>query len=271
MKTAHKKGSILSISLASIPFLATLAVTSMSAHGATIYGNVNWSYSPNGACASCGSATSTNTALTGSPWTQSDSGNMNIANGGWGSGGDDDQGDALKTNGFGGSTPVGSNAYLFNVAVTASNSFTIGTFSFISRVDSNGPKSYQLDAYSDSTLSTLIGSETVLNTLNPGGTGGLGANTKWFQQSVTFNPTATISNPASTAMYFQLRAFDPVGGGNSGDNVDWWIRDAKLSSITDPGTNPSPVPVPAAVWLFGSGLAGLIASARRKSKTAILA
>ena len=266
MKTLNKKGVIRSTTLTSVPLLAALAFTSMSAHGAAVYGDVSWGFAPNGSCAPCGTATSTNAALTGSGWTQSDNGNMNIADGGFGSGGS-----ALKTNGFGGSTPAGSNAYLFNVAVTASNSFTIGTFSFISRVDSNGPKSYQLDAYSDSTLSTLIGSETVLNTLNPGGTGGLGANTNWFQQSVTFNPTATITNPTSTAMYFQLRAFDPVGGGNSGDSVDWWIRDAKLSSIPDPGTNPSPVPVPAAVWLFGSGLAGLIASARRKSKTTILA
>ncbi|WP_338040198.1 PEP-CTERM sorting domain-containing protein [Methylocucumis oryzae] len=30
---------------------------------------------------------------------------------------------------------------------------------------------------------------------------------------------------------------------------------------------PSAVPVPAAVWLFGSGLLGLISSAKRKSKT----
>ncbi len=35
--------------------------------------------------------------------------------------------------------------------------------------------------------------------------------------------------------------------------------------------NTTVVPVPAAVWLFGSGLAGLIASTRRKSRAAIQA
>lgn len=38
--------------------------------------------------------------------------------------------------------------------------------------------------------------------------------------------------------------------------------------ITNPNP-PNPVPVPAAVWLFGSALAGLVGTARRKSKTAI--
>jgi hypothetical protein len=37
--------------------------------------------------------------------------------------------------------------------------------------------------------------------------------------------------------------------------------------VVDPGTGVSPVPVPAAVWLFGSGLVGLIGFARRGKTT----
>ena len=37
--------------------------------------------------------------------------------------------------------------------------------------------------------------------------------------------------------------------------------------VIDPGTGVNPVPLPAAVWLFGSGLLGLMGFARRKNST----
>jgi hypothetical protein len=54
-------------------------------------------------------------------------------------------------------------------------------------------------------------------------------------------------------------------------NKGWRVSLAKSVISTDgstlPDPNPSQVPVPAAVWLFGSGLAGLMAM-RKKSKLA---
>lgn len=48
-----------------------------------------------------------------------------------------------------------------------------------------------------------------------------------------------------------------------GDNYfDWDISYSVIYDYTP--TNPSPVPVPGAVWLLGSGLIGLIGMARRK-------
>jgi hypothetical protein len=55
----------------------------------------------------------------------------------------------------------------------------------------------------------------------------------------------------------------------------WAMPDRNLSHMTIYGSNtdlatdnPPAVPVPAAVWLFGSGLLGLIGAARRKSAAA---
>jgi hypothetical protein len=46
-------------------------------------------------------------------------------------------------------------------------------------------------------------------------------------------------------------------------NREFSANDANVSAMT---TSPSAVPVPAAVWLFGSSIAGLLSAKRRKSK-----
>jgi len=52
--------------------------------------------------------------------------------------------------------------------------------------------------------------------------------------------------------------FTPTGGvGDDNDYLVW-------AAATDGGEFPSEVPVPAAVWLFGSGLLGLVGIARRR-------
>jgi len=60
-----------------------------------------------------------------------------------------------------------------------------------------------------------------------------------------------------------LSAFWPDQGAIS--NVAIW------SSSEDGSGQPPPVPLPAAVWLFGSGLVGLIGFSRRKSTSALQA
>ena len=60
---------------------------------------------------------------------------------------------------------------------------------------------------------------------------------------------------------------------NSNPSPTFGIFSVSPISLTDPNptpsnwvTGPNPVPVPAAVWLFGSGLLGLVAIARRKRR-----
>jgi hypothetical protein len=49
----------------------------------------------------------------------------------------------------------------------------------------------------------------------------------------------------------------------SGWNANFDVRTIHLDSVS---VAPQVVPVPAAVWLFGSGLLGLVGIARRKKK-----
>jgi len=62
---------------------------------------------------------------------------------------------------------------------------------------------------------------------------------------------------------------DPIGGNPmvdgpfAGSNANFDIQSMTISGVTT-GTHPPAIPVPAAVWLFGSGLLGLVGVARRK-------
>jgi hypothetical protein len=115
--------------------------------------------------------------------------------------------------------------------------------------------------------------------------------TTWQPNISAANPSMPIaaSNPLSFTNAFQpsperlggnfgVDQFGTSGGGLlhllSGDGV---FGDGTLTEIAtamlelNPGNgqqiltiNPSPVPLPAAVWLFGTGLTGLVAIARRK-------
>ena len=67
--------------------------------------------------------------------------------------------------------------------------------------------------------------------------------------------------------------FYVTGGGSAGAKVSYSnpaTETASLSAaglvLAGGGSSPPPVPLPAAVWLFGSGLLGLTGIARRKSK-----
>ena len=82
--------------------------------------------------------------------------------------------------------------------------------------------------------------------------------------TTTFNTTdiGTVivgSNPSGTLPFTD----DGIGGSPMkagpfpGFNANFDITDLTITSVT-------PVPVPAAVWLFGSGLLGLVGVARRK-------
>ena len=85
-----------------------------------------------------------------------------------------------------------------------------------------------------------------------------------------------LLNPGTYWVAFEVRAGD-TGSGLMPDNVpspldDYAFRNTSgtdwqsLSSNESLGFRVSRVPIPAAVWLFGSGLIGLIGFARRKNK-----
>ena len=57
---------------------------------------------------------------------------------------------------------------------------------------------------------------------------------------------------------FDQATFDDIYGDNS------FVLEDYLAIELSPNLSPPPVPVPAAAWLFGSGLIGLIGAARRK-------
>lgn len=61
--------------------------------------------------------------------------------------------------------------------------------------------------------------------------------------------------------------YEFTGVKNFGDNNDAYL-DAAFLDVVD--INISPVPVPAALWLFGSGLIGLVGLSRRMSRTQLL-
>jgi len=80
--------------------------------------------------------------------------------------------------------------------------------------------------------------------------------------ALTWNPTSGTSTSN-----FYLATDATSGGGNTELNAD--IFDLGTVSLSSNGTltfaGASPVPLPAALWLFGSGLLGLAAIARRRS------
>jgi hypothetical protein len=72
---------------------------------------------------------------------------------------------------------------------------------------------------------------------------------------------ATVDGNGDT-MGIPMAALGPFAGFNAGFN-------ATMGAIADISDIPaSVVPVPAAVWLFGSGLLGMVGVARRKSNKA---
>lgn len=74
--------------------------------------------------------------------------------------------------------------------------------------------------------------------------------------------TANPNDPPPGAWTF----FEDRGSVNTttvnGNFHVWVVHDGDIGTVIDPGTNP--VPVPPAVWLFGSGLLAMVGIARRR-------
>ena len=80
----------------------------------------------------------------------------------------------------------------------------------------------------------------------------------------TITPNMSVVTTCTTGMVDDSIGGDPMTSGAFGNyNANFDISSVHLDSYV---TAPSAVPVPAAVWLFGSGLLGLVGIARRKKK-----
>jgi len=131
---------------------------------------------------------------------------------------------------------------------------------------------------------TSIGSLTMAAANNPGGSG-LSANnlpSNFESGTSLFTPTSTINLSAGGTYWLRLTNLDPIPPlGESGDVIQWAynsssgsfnLNDAQegLGEIPNASLlmkiegSPAAVPIPAAAWLMGSALLGLVGSWRRK-------
>lgn len=84
-------------------------------------------------------------------------------------------------------------------------------------------------------------------------------------QFVTMGSTVYLGNgPWESALFLDFgSSLTSAGGVVSISSGSVWVPDPGFGLILDPGASVSAVPIPAAVWLFGSGL-GLLGWFRRK-------
>ena len=78
--------------------------------------------------------------------------------------------------------------------------------------------------------------------------------------AVPFGPGLALGESAGL---FSVQ-FDWIGNGTPGSQAFSIYNPATFAELDTGFTVPSPIPLPAAVWLFGSGIAGLMIFARRK-------
>ena len=97
----------------------------------------------------------------------------------------------------------------------------------------------------------------------------------------TYNNQSSFSNSSSGAYFFgpdysEFTGYDwyfdgsqfiyGAVDGNGNGCADPYAAPDTEEPITSPIESPSPVPIPAALWLFGASLVGLIMIGRRKMK-----
>lgn len=74
-----------------------------------------------------------------------------------------------------------------------------------------------------------------------------------------------IANESAGALDFDGAGLMTLSGGGTASPVNWSFTSSEFSGAISYNMSITAVPVPAAVWLFGSGLIGLIGMVRRKA------
>ena len=125
--------------------------------------------------------------------------------------------------------------------------FTNTTYAYLSMRDGDGfAKQFDVDDYFTLTVSGLDNANSIIGSLDISLADGTDILSDWLWADLTSLGTVF-------ALEFSLTSSDI---GDFGMNTPAYFAIDSLTSV-------SAVPVPAAVWLFGSGLLGLIAVARR--------
>jgi len=124
------------------------------------------------------------------------------------------------------------------------------------QLDNNNPSQYTTTASITSETITLSSGGSVV--YSSGGSGGSGSGGNIVQ-------AGTGISPSTPALSFDSVTFDLTVGTdlNNGGSSSMLVDDASLLAQ---GVDATPVPVPAALLLFGPGLAGLAVARRRLKK-----
>ena len=108
--------------------------------------------------------------------------------------------------------------------------------------------------------------------LTPAGTGGVlsldafAPVTNFFSVGGWTLDVNTLTIVDQTAGTLNLKGLGVLTGhGFDATDIKWSFSSSSLTNYSMTVSNVSPVPVPAAAWLFGSGLLGLVGIARRKA------
>lgn len=163
------------------------------------------------------------------------------------------------------------------LSVTANAATINGTFGIFGDLDVTlniDPDVADLTNVTDITLATVKGAGGTGDTSNVsfglGGAGGgsesltgpLSGNTFFSIAGWDFTLTS-LSVTDQTADLLTLEGAGVLSGNNyDATNITWTFS---TSSMTSYSMDIATIPVPAAAWLFGSGLLGLVAVARRKA------
>ena len=158
----------------------------------------------------------------------------------------------------------GTTAYVTGMIDTAAGTFTLGstdTF-FASNWSTSGGTLYTAGTYTVSTVDPAPGVSGGSYTFTVGA-GQLGAMVDFAWSTTTGIDVLMIWNVATSGGMTTYTMTDPDGNGIMGTGM----IDGPFVGF-NANFNMSAVPVPAAVWLLGSGLLGLVGVARRRKALA---